>query len=182
MYWCTHRPKPAAAHAVMNAARDPVRRQTSMPRHMTVPASIVITTSAFALRLHRTSDGGPRIRNAVAIHAIAARKQPLDEHELEADEQGEARERHALERDDARAGDGKHRRREVHLRDALVALSPEKRGMLAPQHVAGHQPFDGLVGVEKAVAVEEKRRPADDDERRDEKKLEKPAAVSRPAG
>ena len=43
--------------------------------------------------------------------------------------------------------------------------------MLALKHVAGHQPFDGFVGVEEAIAVEEKRRPADDDERRDQKKL-----------
>jgi hypothetical protein len=54
--------------------------------------------------------------------------------------------------------------------------------MLALEHVAGHQPFDGLVGIEEAVAVEEKRRAADDDERRDQKKLEKPAEVIRPAG
>ena len=109
-------------------------------------------------------------------------KQPLDEDVLQADEQGEACERHALERDDARAGDGEYRRGEVHLRHTLVVLSPEKRRMLALEHVAGHQAFHGLVGVEKAIAVEKKRRPADDDERRDEKKLQEPAGVSRPVG
>ena len=60
------------------------------------------TTSAFALRLQNTSDGGPMTRNAVAIQAIAPREQALDEDELEADEQREAGQRHALERDDAR--------------------------------------------------------------------------------
>jgi hypothetical protein len=61
-------------------------------------------------------------------------------------------------------------------------LSPEKRRMLALEHVDGHQAFHSLVGIEKAIAVEKKRRPADDDERRDEKKLEEPAGVSRPGG
>src|SRR5437763_632563 len=64
MYWCTQKPKPAAAQAVSSAARDPVRRQMSIPRHITVPASIVMTTSAFALRLQRTSDAIRRRRRS----------------------------------------------------------------------------------------------------------------------
>jgi hypothetical protein len=32
----------------------------------------------------------------------------------------------------------------------------------------GHQPFDGFVGVEKAVGVNKKWRSPDDDERRDQ--------------
>ncbi len=36
---------------------------------MTAPASNVSTTSGFALKVQRTSEGGPTIRNAVAIHA-----------------------------------------------------------------------------------------------------------------
>ena len=35
---------------------------------------------------------------------------------------------------------------------------------------------------DKTIAVEEKRRPADDDERRDQEKLEEPAGVRRPVG
>ena len=102
--------EPGRGAAAISARRDPVRRQTSTPRHMTVPASNVMTISAFALRLQSTNDGGPDEQNAVASHAIASRKEPLDEDELQADERDEAEERDALERDDARTGDGKYRR------------------------------------------------------------------------
>ena len=108
------------------------------------------------------------------------REEPLDQHELETDEKDEARQRHALQRDDAGSGDGEHRSREVDLGDALVALSPQKRGMLALKHVAGHQAFHGLVRVEKPISLKEKRRPGDDHQRRDEEKLDNPAALDRP--
>ena len=50
--------------------------------------------------------------------------------------------------------------------------------MLALKDMAGHQAFDGFVGVEKAIAVKEKRRSNDDDERRDQKELKNPAGAS----
>jgi hypothetical protein len=105
-----------------------------------------------------------------------AREQALDQHELEADKQGEARQRDALQRDNARTHHGERRRGEINLWNALEALAPQKRRMLTVEHVEGHQALHGLVGVEEPVAVKEKRRPAEDDERRDEKKLESPAA------
>ena len=53
----------------MSPARDPVRCHAVKPSSSEAPASSVITMSALPLRVHTTSEGGPAIRNAVAIQA-----------------------------------------------------------------------------------------------------------------
>src|SRR6266542_3273833 len=70
MYCWTQRPNPIAAAAIASAKTDRERFQFSSARVATAPATSVITTSALPLRLHSTSEGGPRITNAVDTQAI----------------------------------------------------------------------------------------------------------------
>ena len=149
----TQRPNPAAAAAETSAARDPVRRQTSTPRHITVPASSVRTISALALRLQSTKAGGQTIKNAVASHATPREKSRSTRTNWTQTNTAKHRSVTALQGDDARTGQGERRAHGIDLRYTLVVLSPQKGWMLAVEHVASHEPFDGLVGVEEPIGV-----------------------------
>src|SRR5262245_63701255 len=61
-----------AAQASAMAPRDDVRSTRTSASPSTAPATNVITTSALALSVQSTSDGGPRISSALAIHAMRA--------------------------------------------------------------------------------------------------------------
>jgi len=84
---------------------------------------------------------------------------------LNTDKERERRERDRLERDDARAGDAEYRSGCIYLRHALVMLSPQKSRVFAQENMARHQTFDRLVGIEEAIAVNQKRKSGGDRQR-----------------